>query len=273
MLAPGIRFGINWLDQFYGNNNWSDQLIQPPLLPDSGDSRPVLTETDTTRRRYLQIADQLARSIQSESMQAGDRLPSERELASRFDVSRQTVREALIALEVAGAVQIRLGSGVYVQTPGAAGTMPEYEDAPGPLEILEARKIFESEAAALAAERVGNEELQQLKERLRLMKEAANRGATEETENHDRKFHIAIAEASRNSAIATTVAYLWTLRSKSEISRFFHDKARKHGSKPNIDDHRAILKALTQRDPDAARTAMKNHIGRVYREFSDFKLG
>lgn len=232
----------------------------------------LAARTDRPRRRYLQIADQLGESIRTDGLDAGDRLPSERELASRFEVSRQTVREALVALEVAGIVEIRLGSGVYVRSAEAAREYPDYEDAPGPLEILEARRIFEGEAAALAAKRIGNEELQQLQGRFRLMMEAAARNDAEETEEYDRRFHLAIAEASRNSAIVTTVDYLWRLRSKSEISRFFHERARERGSMPNIDDHERILDALRQRSPDAAREAMRTHIGRVYDEFSRFSL-
>ncbi len=230
-------------------------------------------EPETARRRYLQIADQLANSIRIEGMSAGDRLPSERDLASRFDVSRQTVREALIALEVAGVIEIRLGSGVYVQSPGKSTTGIDYEDAPGPLEILEARKLIEGEAAALAAERISNEELQQLQVYVRLMEETSEERQTEETESNDRKFHLVIAEASRNSALVSTVDWLWELRSKSEISRFFHEKARESGSKPNIEDHKQIVMALTRHDSEAAREAMHAHIGRVYQEFSEFTLG
>lgn len=229
-------------------------------------------DSNTSRRRYLQIADQLAATIRTEGMAAGDRLPSERDLASRFEVSRQTVREALIALEVAGVVEIRLGSGVYVQSPVATGARIEYEDAPGPLEILEARQIVETEAAALAAQRISNEELQKLQALLRLMQESEDERKIEEAESHDRKFHLVVAEASRNSAIASTVDWLWELRSKTEISRFFHHKVRSKGSQPNIDDHQQVLEALVRHDPKAARTAMSRHIERVLQEFSEFSL-
>ena len=231
------------------------------------------TEADTARRRYLQIADQLMESIRSEGMAPGDRLPSERDLASRFEVSRQTAREALIALEAAGVVEIRLGSGVYVQSTGNSGSAIEFEDAPGPLEILEARKIFESEAAALAAERISNEELQKLNVLIRLMSAGSDQRQSEDVEASDRKFHRVIAEASRNSAVVSMVDWLWELRSKSEISRFFHQKAREHGSRPNIDDHQQVLQALTRHDPQAAREAMRDHIARVYQEFSEYILG
>ena len=200
-------------------------------------------------------------------MRAGDRLPSERELARRFDISRQTVREVLVALEIAGLVEIRVGSGVYVDTGSGS------EDVPGPLEILEARGIFESEAAALAAERIGNEELHRLKGQLRLMTRADERGDIRKTEEHDRRFHLAIAEASRNNAIVTTVDHLWRLCGKFEIGQVFHERARERDHKPNIDDHDRILEALLRRDPEAARDVMKTHIVRVQDEYSQFTLG
>ena len=103
-------------------------------------------------------------------------------------------------------------------------------------------------------------------------REAAESGNTEETELHDRRFHLAIAEAGRNSAIASAIDRLWLLRSKSEISRSFHERARMQGSRPNIADHERILEALVRRDPDSARDAMRMHIGRVYDEFSRFSL-
>lgn len=232
----------------------------------------VKLQSDNRRRRYLQIADQLAATIRTESMSAGERLPSERDLASRFEVSRQTVREALIALEVAGVVDIRLGSGVYVQSPHVTANRIEHEDAPGPLEIIEARRIIETEAAGLSAQRISNEELHKLKAALRLIRESEDNGDIVEAEAHDRKFHLLVAEGSRNSAIANTVDWLWKLRSQTDISRFFHQKVRAKGSQPSIDEHQKILEALIRRDPDAARSAMAEHIDRVYQEFSEFTL-
>ncbi len=229
-------------------------------------------ETVATRRRYLHIAESLADTIRSEGMARGSRLPSERELATQFDVSRQTVREALIALEVGGVVEIRLGSGVYVLNPVAGTAALVQEDAPGPFEILEARRVFEGESAALAAERISNEELQKLKALLRQMEISYQEREPEDIERYDRRFHLAIAEASRNSAIVTTIDWLWTLRSRSEISRFFHKKVRDQGSKPNLDDHSNILESLTRRDVQGSRERMQSHIAGVLDAFSEFAL-
>src|SRR5512132_3028456 len=102
------------------------------------------------RRLYRQIAEQIRALIQSGEFRAGSRLPPERDLARELGVSRPSVREALIALEVEGLVEVRIGSGIYVLGP-AKPPAPDQEQAAGPFELLRARYVVESECAALAA--------------------------------------------------------------------------------------------------------------------------
>src|SRR6186713_1364801 len=104
------------------------------------------------RRLYRQIADQIRELIRAGEFVAGARLPPERDLAKQLGVSRPSVREALIALEVEGLVEVRIGSGIYVQ-PGNedAGAEKSHEAEAGPFELLRARYVIESECAALAA--------------------------------------------------------------------------------------------------------------------------
>lgn len=227
---------------------------------------------NNNQRLYLQIADKLADNIKQEGLSSGDRLPSERELAASFDVSRQTVREALIALEVAGAVEIKLGSGVYVKAPSARSMQEVLEDAPSPTEILEARKIFESEASALAAIHITEPELAQLKKTLEQMQQHEASGDTLATEESDKQFHLLIAKATRNSAIVNTIKWLWDLRGKSKISQVFHNKVRSTGSHPSISDHQQIYDALARHDTKAAQAAMVMHLCRVLEEFSNYSL-
>ncbi len=215
------------------------------------------------QRLYLQVADSLAQLIVSNNLGPGDRLSPERELAQEYEVSRQTVREALIALEVSGLVEIRPGSGVYVLKRESLKTSLVMEDAPGPLEIMEARMLFEGEAASLAAQRISNEELLKLKAYLKQMEEMVAQDKIKEAEEFDGKFHQVIAQATRNSAIVTTVEWLWSLRESSEISRVFNDKIRQQGSNPNIEAHKHILESLTRYDSEAAKKAMQSHLAEV----------
>lgn len=222
----------------------------------------LLTSENTTRL-YLQIADKLAKLIDSENVEPGNRLPAERELSAKFDVSRQTIREALIALEISGLVEIKPGSGVYVLKSDKIKRSLITEDAPGPLEIMEARSIVESEATELAATRISNEELLQLKSFLTKIDSLLVDKHYDEVEKFDRKFHLLIAESSRNSAIYAMVEWLWNLRDSSEVSRVFARKIRSYGVKSNSKAHYKILDMLTQRDTLAAKTAMKEHLEEV----------
>jgi len=213
------------------------------------------------QRLYLQVADQLMELIGQGTPAPGERLPSERDLAEQFGVSRPTIREAMIALEIAGLVEIRSGSGVYV-VETAGNSLPVAQDqGPGPFEILEARRLIEGEACALAAERLSDEQLSELEALLKEMEqENLQQNATEKA---DEKFHCLIADAAGNSAISATVNWLWQLRNESVISTHFHQRVREEGSRPIIADHRKILAALKEGDPAAARSAMRKHLQRV----------
>jgi DNA-binding FadR family transcriptional regulator len=218
------------------------------------------------QRLYLQIYEKISDMIQSGEFLPGDRLPSERALAESFNVSRPPLREAIIALEVMGLVEVKPGSGVYVkeQTQKEAhNTARAPEDLPGPFEILEARMQFEADAAALAAERISNNELQLLSQLLNALKQHNQDKDAEAAEKVDQQFHKVIAESCRNSAITSTIQWLWDLRNQSEISAQFHQDLRTEGSLPTIQDHEDILSALMQRDSTLARDAMKKHLQRV----------
>lgn len=218
-------------------------------------------------RLYLQIAGKLADRVSTGELRPGARLPAERDLANSYDVSRQTVREALIALEVSGVVEIRPGSGVYVQKAAGKNTGLKSsivaDDAPGPLEIMEARLMLEGDAAALAAERISNEELQKLKAYLQQMTLLVNEQKSTEAEAFDGKFHQLIASATRNSALQSMVEWLWQLRESSELSRLFARKIQQQVAGPNIAAHEKIYQCISRRDAAGARAAMQAHISEV----------
>lgn len=217
-------------------------------------------QTIKLRRLYLQVAEQLQQLIANGSFSVGSRLPAERDLAGQFGVSRPTIREAMIALEIAGLVEVRSGSGVYVLEKTASASLPENQ-APGPFEILEARKLIESETCALAAQRITPEQLTSLETLLAAMDQQDQ--SVEEAESIDQQFHCTIADASGNSALSATVSWLWQLRNDSEISTRFHQRVREEGSRPIVADHQRILQSLQASDSTAASAAMANHLQRV----------
>jgi GntR family hexuronate regulon transcriptional repressor len=222
----------------------------------------MTTSTADTRKLYQQVATSVAAGIAAGQYRVGTRLPSERDLAEEFGVSRPTVREAMIALEIRGLVEARPGSGIYVTEAAPANGGPAPELDIGAFELTEARRLFEGEACALAAGVITDEELAELEVILRDMV-GENTLATSIGEHADRRFHTTIARATRNSAIVMVVENLWDLRYRSPLCAAMLARARHVGVRPLIEDHREILDALTKRDPRAARAAMRAHLGRV----------
>lgn len=217
-------------------------------------------------RLYLQVAEQLLAAINSGEYSPGTRLPAERKLAERFDVSRPTIREAIIALELAGCVDVKGGSGVYVRDQSETSYTMADSDI-GPFEILEARLMFESEAAALAARHMKDDELEELENTLQEM--VAENDRDSKTELADQKFHLLIAKGTHNDAIVSVCEHLWGLRNSSQVSVRILEKVRNTGSKPRISEHQEILDALKTRDPEKARAAMQEHLNRVVKQLLD----
>lgn len=210
-------------------------------------------------RLYQDLARSLMEELASGQYPVGARLPAERELATAYNVSRPTVREAIIALEVQGLVEVKVGSGAYVRR------LPGKEDLPGfnitAFELTEARLLFEGEAAALAATQASDEELDEIE---RLVEEIARENQRADgAEKSDREFHLAIARATRNTAIYQAIEHLWDLRSASPEAALLHEKARTANIKPVVDEHTAVMTALRARDAAGARSAMRAHLAQV----------
>jgi GntR family transcriptional repressor for pyruvate dehydrogenase complex len=220
----------------------------------------MTTLTAETRKLYQQVASRIADAIRDGHYPPGSRLPSERDLADEHRVSRPTVREAMVALEIRGLVEARHGSGVFVaDQPRSEALAPELDI--GAFELTEARRLIEGEACALAATTITGPELAELAGILDDMVDENARDVRGDLA--DRRFHVAIARATQNSALVTVVENLWDLRYKSPLCRAMLERARQVGVRPRIDDHREILMALNARDAGAARNAMRQHLSRV----------
>lgn len=215
------------------------------------------------KRLYQHVAEKLIAQIDAGKYRMGERLPAERKLAEKFHVSRPTIREAVIALELAGYVEVRTGSGVYVIEHNDSALRASEMDV-GPFELTEARILFEGETAALAATLITDEEINQLEEALGEMMVANKEKPSSEVQ--DRKFHMIIAQATRNSAIVSVIDELWALKLNSPLNERTFEKVRGKGFRPRIEEHQAILEALRKRDSQAARAAMRNHLGRLIDE-------
>lgn len=215
-------------------------------------------EAVKSERLYMKVAEQLKALIETNVIKPGERLPSERHLAEQLAVSRPTIREAMIALEISNVIEIRSGSGIYALAANSIKDLHISDTGIGPFEILETRLILESEACALAAARITEEQLNALEQCLVDMQEEEKR--VDASEKADQRFHEIIAEASQNAAIATLVRSLWKLRNESPLSTAFLERIRKEGIHPSITEHKTIFNALKNRDPITARDAMRRHI-------------
>jgi DNA-binding FadR family transcriptional regulator len=223
-------------------------------------------QTVENRRLYRQIADQIAALIEQGEYGPGERLPPERDLAKQLGVSRPSVREALIALEVEGYVEVRVGSGVYVAGARAGASRAALPADSGPFELIKARWLIEAECAALAAKSATRAQLRAIEEALDQMESESRRG--EMPLSADRLFHLRIAEASGNSALALVVKTLWDQRTGPLFLRLEH-----HFDTPALwsvalREHREILAAIARHDAAGARGAMRRHMNQAARRFS-----
>ncbi len=215
------------------------------------------------RRLYRQVADQIRAYLDGEGLAVGARLPTEREFAERLDVSRPTVREALIALEVEGRIRIRVGSGIYVADPPAG---PAGGDHDGPFEVLRARALVEGAVAEAAAACIAPQHIARLDALLERMAAVRHSGA--EAIEADREFHVAIAAVLGNAVIEQTVLDLFNRRVNPYFGRlaaYFEDQ---HSWGTALAEHRAIRDALACGDGARARAALHRHLECSQERFS-----
>ncbi len=222
---------------------------------------PIMFAPVASKRLYEQVATQVRQLIANGNIGAGQRLPAEKELARQLGVSRPTIREAMIALEIAGLVEVRTGSGIYVGRPPE--TKPVVLDSgPGPFELLNARLLIEGEIAGQVAIQATSEDLFEIRQAALHMEQITASGG-----NYlpaDQAFHVRIAAATGNSVLAGLVDTLWgdMFNLMFNKLREFTDQTTEAKAK-NVRDHRAIVDALMTRDSLGARTAMRQHLLRV----------
>lgn len=217
-----------------------------------------------TKRLYRQIADQLRALIEQNEFPVGSRLPAERDLAQRFQVSRPSVREALIALEVEGLVEVRMGSGIYV-VGNRRRALIEPVSAEGPLEIIKARQVIEAELAANAARSMTKKQLSGLRDAVSIMEREASEGKI--PESGDRLFHVLIAETAGNSVLLRVVTELFDERHNPlfvQLGNHFENACNWSAA---IAEHRAVMEAIASGSAQRARKAMWTHLQRSHDRF------
>ena len=218
------------------------------------------------QRLYRQIAEQLRALIANNEFATGARLPAERDLARQFNVSRPSVREALIALEVEGWVEVRTGSGVYVQDRSHRKAAPVAVNEWGPLELIRARRVVEGETAALAALHGRRKHVDAMTQAIAQMRELADQNVM--PLEGDRAFHLAIVEACDNVVLSETVQGFWDSRKGPIFSRLGGHFETVPSWRAAIVEHEAVRDAIAARDAMAARAAMHEHMDKAHQRFS-----
>ncbi len=209
-----------------------------------------------TKRLYQQIAEQIREQILRGELKPDSRLPSERELAETFNVSRPSVREAMISLEASGWVEVRVGEGTFVGSGKGKSHSFDFtsENTPGLLELFQSRRIIEPELAALAAKRVGEAEIRILSAAVDEAEKYFKRG--ELADDADYAFHVQLASYSGNMVLADVIRKLWELRTDPKWHKLRTRIANSEDRLDVIRRRRCILEALRNKNSECARAEM-----------------
>lgn len=217
-------------------------------------------ESTESRRLYQQVAAELKSRIEDGIYPVGEKLPAERFIAEEKNVSRTVVREAIIMLEVEGYVEVRKGSGIHVMSSQAKYSQANNDHLEfanyGPFELLQARQLIESNIAEFAATQVTKQDIMKL---LEIQDKARNEQSFRDSE-WDLQFHIQVALATQNTALAAIVEKMWTQRAHNPYWKKLHDHIDARTVDHWCEDHDHILKALIRKDPHAAKLAMWQHL-------------
>ncbi|WP_380184049.1 transcriptional regulator ExuR [Kalamiella sp. sgz302252] len=213
-----------------------------------------------SQRLYQQLAADFKRRLERGTYAVGEKLPAERLIAEEMNVSRTVVREAIIMLEVEGYVEVRKGSGIHVvsqQQRNVVNPDGRLEFASfGPFELLQARQLIESNIAEFAATQVTPQDILQL---MAIQQEARKEDRFRDSE-WDLKFHVQIARATQNGALAEIVEKMWLHRQYNPYWLKLHEHIEDSAMESWCDDHERILKALIRKDPAASKLAMWQHL-------------
>ncbi len=225
----------------------------------------MLLQAVETQRLYQLVADQIEKMIHSGQIAPGSRLPSERDLATQLGVSRPSVREAMVALEIAGLIEIKTGSGIYVRndfmpTDSSRRLVRDKSQEAGPFEILEARMLLEPPVAAEAAKHATAEEVERFKQ---ILEEMRSTGDPQLFLEHDRRFHLLIAASTKNMTVAKIIDDLWSHNFTPMHSGMSTMTGLFNTEDMDFNDHSEIVRQIELGSGSGARRAMREHLQHV----------
>ena len=210
------------------------------------------------KRLSDQVIEKLVARIGSGELRPGDMLPPEPQLMKRFGVGRSSIREAMGALELLGLISVRPGQGTRItdimDAPGSIGLSLITMGREKVSELVEARTELEATIARLAALRATEDDTAAIGKQHETLVQARKRGRR--LINADWEFHAAVARACHNSVLIRFFSEL-----RQPVRHWMEQKAKYDWGYDQVEEeHEAILKAIQDHDPDAARVLMKAHI-------------
>jgi GntR family transcriptional repressor for pyruvate dehydrogenase complex len=213
-----------------------------------------------TRRLYERVAEQVAERIRAGEFLPGQRLPAERDLAKTLGVSRPVVREAMIALEIAGQVEVRIGAGAFVRGK-SLDPAPTLNAGNSPSDIINARILIEGEICALASENASELELAAIAATVDQMMREHDAGGP--WQSADLAFHVAIANATGNAALAGVVERLGQEQHSPVFELLSLRVNLSENWRATLNGHEEILAALRAKKPKAAKAALRAHLSQT----------
>lgn len=228
------------------------------------------------KKAYQVIVDQIKEYFLNGELQPGDKLPTERELASRFNVSRTSVREALRKLEIKGFIEIKQGSGSFIKTAESHTLSEELSstiintEKKLIYEMLELRQALEVECAFLASRRATSVDLERISKALDMMDQGKNDVGL--GIQADLSFHLNIVLASHNSIflqLFQTLSEHMQDTIRATRRQRLEDSER---TQETIDEHKRIYLAIASGDANQAKQLMENHITQIRRELTESLL-
>ncbi len=206
-------------------------------------------------RRYHAVGNQISQYIYDAGLSPGTRLPGEIDLARLCGVSRPVLREALVAMEVTGDLE-RNRSGAFVGVPKPISL--GFHSGPSPFEILRARILIEGSTATNAATFASALDLSKMEQTMRQIETELAQDASSLA--LDRQFHLAVAEASKNSAITAIVDGLWSQMFAPKYHQLSYQVNLRRSRIAALQGQKAVFQAIAGRNPQHARRTMKTHL-------------
>jgi GntR family transcriptional regulator, transcriptional repressor for pyruvate dehydrogenase complex len=228
------------------------------------DADSPLSKPRRARGLVDEIVDTLSFRIRTGHLLAGDKLPTEAEIMSNFDVSRTVVRESLSKLQASGLVETRHGIGTFVLPPPQSGNFTiaagDFATVADVISVLELRISLETEAAGLAAQRRTPENLEAMQAALHAFEQSMTQDS--DAVPSDFQFHMEVARATGNRHFADLMTYLGTMiipRTRLNTAMRAPEGRLNYLHRVN-NEHESIYHAIRDGDAEAARAAMRTHL-------------